>query len=110
MLLALLLAAAAPDCARATTQADMNRCADGRAIRADAALNAAWARRYPALGPARPAFLTAQRQWLRFRDAECAAEGAIYDGGSLRPMVVAGCRAELTEERTRRLDTLTKNR
>ena len=41
----------------------------------------------------------AQRAWITFRDAACAAEGYQMHGGSAEPMVIYGCRARLTEAR-----------
>ncbi|WBO21160.1 lysozyme inhibitor LprI family protein [Sphingomonas abietis] len=112
MILAAALLAAVPvqaapvDCARAVVQQDMNACEAARARRADAALNAAWKRRIAASPALKPDLLTAQRIWLRFRDAECAARGKAYQGGTMQPMVVAGCYADLTEQRAKDLAAL----
>jgi len=47
----------------------------------------------------------AQRAWIAFRNAECTFQSSGDDGGSVAPMIVAGCQAELTEDRTKQLKT-----
>ncbi len=49
-----------------------------------------------------------QRAWVTFRDATCAAEGYTVHGGSAEPMVIYGCRARLTEQRTADLEAMTE--
>jgi uncharacterized protein YecT (DUF1311 family) len=41
----------------------------------------------------------AQRAWITFRDAACAAEGYLMHGGTAEPMVIYSCRARLTAQR-----------
>jgi uncharacterized protein YecT (DUF1311 family) len=48
---------------------------------------------------------TAQRNWIQYRDNECTFETADNEGGSIHPMVYAGCLTRLTKERTRALET-----
>ena len=108
ILLAMLLAA--PDCANAITQADMNFCAATGYAHADATLSAVWPR---ALAKARrmgggDQLLAAQRAWLTFRDAECEAENAGSTGGSMHGMAIGQCRTTLTNARVRQLADLTK--
>ncbi len=101
--LALGSAAAAAEC-RGTTQADLNACADAAFKRADAAMNAAYARLMKRIGPQAQAGLKeAQRAWLPYRDRTCDLEALGAAGGSAQPMVRAGCLGALTEERTKRL-------
>lgn len=45
----------------------------------------------------------AQRVWISYRDADCNAVGAGWGNGSGRPMAVAICKTELTNERAKRL-------
>ena len=40
-----------------------------------------------------------QRAWIVYRDAACAAEGYLYHGGSIEPMIVAYCLARVTQTR-----------
>lgn len=50
--------------------------------------------------------LKAQKSWLVFRDAQCELEGFAARGGSLQPMLVAGCKAALTNERVKAFKVL----
>ena len=50
----------------------------------------------------------AQRDWVAYRDNACAAKGYLMHGGSAEPMVIYGCRARLTQERTFGLYYLTE--
>lgn len=45
----------------------------------------------------------AQAQWKRFRDADCHAIGAQYQGGSLAPIAEGQCRINLAHNRTHEL-------
>ncbi|MEM1366144.1 MAG: lysozyme inhibitor LprI family protein [Pseudomonadota bacterium] len=87
-------------------QQQMNYCAAKDFERADAALNAAWKLIYPDYGKSMEGddhLLNAQRAWLRYRDAQCDAEGLNVEGGSLEPFIVATCRARMTQDRTTEL-------
>lgn len=121
ILLAILAQLSAPsvDCAQPQTQSAMNICAAREFEAADAALNAQWSatravmRTRDMMDPAtdeRPGYfeqlLAAQRAWLAFRDAHCAAEGYAARGGSMEPLLVAICRTGLTQARTAQLHAL----
>ncbi|HET7109835.1 MAG TPA: lysozyme inhibitor LprI family protein, partial [Gemmatimonadales bacterium] len=45
----------------------------------------------------------AQAQWNGFRDADCHAIGAQYQGGSLAPIAEGQCRVDLANDRTHEL-------
>lgn len=49
---------------------------------------------------------TSQRLWIQFRDANCAAEYALYGGGSAGPMARAACVAADTRQRIAELHTM----
>lgn len=90
-------------CSGAIAQADLNDCAAREFEAADRALNGAYAE---AVAGARRAgarqedlLRQAQRAWIAFRDAACAADASLFDGGSAQPMVESGCLARLTEAR-----------
>jgi uncharacterized protein YecT (DUF1311 family) len=116
-MLALLLFAGAqePQCKDPTTQSDMTRCEIRRFEAADRAMNKQWKatltlmREYDRTpeGDGRPGYadqlLKAQRAWLAYRDEHCRSDGYRMRGGSAEPMLVAGCRAELTEARAKQL-------
>jgi uncharacterized protein YecT (DUF1311 family) len=118
MLIAILLMGAAPQ-----TQADMNQRASNDFARADVAMNEqyrvtmALMKRMDGPQPRVPvrrtgpshanALLQAQRAWLGYRDAQCAAQGSRYDGGTMQGMVVSDCKAKLTRARTAELKAMT---
>jgi uncharacterized protein YecT (DUF1311 family) len=88
------------------SQQGMNQCEGEAFDRADKALNAEWAKvvaNYKGEKPAQKLMLDGQRAWLTYRDAQC--ELAAYEnlGGSIWPMLVAGCKADLTRQRTHQL-------
>jgi uncharacterized protein YecT (DUF1311 family) len=85
-------------CSAATSQAQLNRCwanqADKAAQRLNAALDAALAKT-----TARDPVQAAQEKWKEYRDAECDAVAALYEGGSMQPMQRSACIVHLTNER-----------
>jgi uncharacterized protein YecT (DUF1311 family) len=111
----------AADCAEPLTQAAMNICAVQDYARADAELNRVWRElRIVAKcadehtrADGRPghwaSLLEAQRAWLGYRDAHCRLVGYDARGGSLEPMLVSGCKTELTRARTQRMRELLTN-
>jgi uncharacterized protein YecT (DUF1311 family) len=123
-LIALASAGAQPltdaECEAAMSQMEMTACATQRFDRADAELNALYARliagaretdRAPDNGrvtgddrPGEEATLReAQRAWVTYRDAQCRGEGYSERGGSMEPMIYQDCRARLTRERIAQL-------
>ena len=120
--LALAAGQAAHDrhCDSAVTQ-ELNACFGARWRRADAAMNVAYraamarmkaqdAHPEPdaATGPTYvAALLASQRAWLAYRDAECLNESYRYRGGTMAGMEELGCRATLTQTRTKQLHDLT---
>ena len=98
-------------------QNQMNMCAAQDFDEADAALNKIWpkVKDYAKAGDdglgegemtGAGMLLKAQKAWLVFRDSECELEGFAARGGSLQPMLVAGCKAALTNERVKALRAL----
>lgn len=119
MLAALPMAAAAQDidCDNAMAQQEMNWCAEQDWLAADAELNAVWPMARAAMKEidaglpadmrgADKALLEAQRAWLAFRDAECAAAGWPMRGGTAEPLLIYGCLYTLTQQRTADLRAL----
>jgi len=94
------------DCRNAMDQSTMNRCADQAYRAADAKLNAAYGKLMAAQSDDgfKAKLKAAQRAWISFRDAECTFETADNEGGSIHPMVYAGCLTRLTKERTKALE------
>jgi uncharacterized protein YecT (DUF1311 family) len=98
-------ASLAADCAD-QTQAGLNQCAAASYARADDALNGAFKelqRRLKGDGAAGALLTKAQKNWIAFRDAECAFSSSGELGGSIYPMVYDQCLERVTVERTKRL-------
>ncbi len=93
----------------ALPQQGMNHCAHQDYLEADAELNANWSIviDYMQSLPPRPGGISeeeglreAQRAWISYRDLACAAEGVVFRGGSMEPLIVSTCLERLTRERT----------
>ncbi|MBD1588256.1 lysozyme inhibitor LprI family protein [Pseudomonas typographi] len=98
-------AGAATPCAEATSTRALEQCAQQSLATADQALNSAYR---DLLGhvsepAANTKLVAAQRAWVAFRDADCAAQYQLYEGGSMRNLALLGCKQQRTEERTRTL-------
>jgi len=105
------------DCKSPTTQTDMTLCERARQDDADKALNVQYKKTRAAMiavdkdldgdmKGAEKALVAAQRAWIAYRDAECEAAGFQARGGTMEPMLVAGCIANVTDVRTKELKTL----
>lgn len=108
------------DCANAMNQADLNQCSHIDFEKADRELNvvykealksAAEADKEAAeMGPyyvgAVKALKKAQRAWIDYRDGHCDSVGYEAVGGSMQSMLISGCQARLTENRTKELREL----
>ena len=106
------------DCGDLDTQIEMTQCAEEEWNAADAELNDAYRAaidvmkqvdgNLPQTDRGAVDFLRqAQRDWMSFRDNACAAEGYMMHLGSAEPMVIYGCRARLTKQRTEDLMIVT---
>jgi uncharacterized protein YecT (DUF1311 family) len=51
----------------------------------------------------RKLLLDAQRNWIKFRDADCKGRLVLYAEGTIRGAVYFGCLVERTEQRTKEL-------
>ncbi len=105
------------DCDNAQTQMEMTYCAEQDWNVADEALNRAYIAAMAIMKEADDRMHAdgdmkaqgtrylreAQRAWIPFRDNACAAEGYQAHGGSMEPMLIYACRAELTRRRTKDL-------
>ncbi len=106
-----------PDCDSPTTQADMNACAAIEYETADKDLNAAYQQVRKKMSAwdkaadddskgAVDALVAAQRAWVEFRDANCEAAGFQARGGTMEPMLVSSCLADMSTKRAEELRTL----
>jgi uncharacterized protein YecT (DUF1311 family) len=125
MLMSLMLLASAAqdpeiDCENPQYQVEMNFCAGKEYDAADAALNAQWKltvaeikrrdkdidRSYDSQPTGYDTLLAAQRAWIAYRDQHCLSASFIARGGTMAPMLLSGCMARLTKERTAELEEL----
>lgn len=104
-------------CDEAVTQSAMNQCAQEAWAAEDERLNEAYqaamavlrqwdADLSPEAAGGAAKLREAQRAWLTFRDAGCAAEGFAMRGGSAEPLLVYGCLERVTGERADALESL----
>ncbi|MCV3765929.1 lysozyme inhibitor LprI family protein [Rhizobium sp. TRM95796] len=109
------------DCENAETQMEMNFCAEQDFDKADAALNKAYKRAMASQKKADAdveetmgansvgavaALKKAQRAWIDYRDGHCEGVGFQARGGTMEPMLMMGCKAELSTARAKELNEL----
>ena len=98
-------------CANPQTQAEMNICAGEDYKAADAALNSAYQKLVATLSDEEKAQLKeAENAWIKYRDLHCDFVGDQYKGGSMRPMIVGHCLADVTRARTTEIKNQIKDR
>ncbi|MTI44010.1 uncharacterized protein YecT (DUF1311 family) [Roseibium hamelinense] len=105
------------DCKSPETQTDMNHCAAQDWKAADGKLNEAYKKAMASMKKtdsylpkdqkgAADTLRDAQRDWIPFRDKACASYGFLARGGTMEPMLVANCKTEVTQQRTKQLEEL----
>jgi uncharacterized protein YecT (DUF1311 family) len=101
-----------PDpCAKAETQAEMNICAGKEYKAADLVLNQVYRQLVGMLDDEEKSQLKeAQTAWLKYRDTNCEFVADQYKGGTIRPMFLGYCLAEMTRNRTTELKSQIKDR
>lgn len=101
-----------PDpCAEPQTQVEMNQCAVNAYKAADAELNQVYKQLVAKLDDEEKAQLKeAQNAWIKYRDANCDFVADQYKGGTMRPMIYAGCLQDVTKKRTTELKTQIEDR
>jgi uncharacterized protein YecT (DUF1311 family) len=105
------------NCKTAETQTEMTYCAEVDFEAADKLLNTAYqvsrkatkawdADAIPEVRGADDALVKAQRAWVAYRDAQCTSYGFQAHGGTMEPMLIYNCQADLTHKRTAELKKL----
>jgi uncharacterized protein YecT (DUF1311 family) len=105
------------DCKKAEAQMELTYCAEQQLNAADKALNVQYqitrkqTRKWDADADAgdkgaEDALVKAQRAWVAYRDAQCTSYGYQAHRGSMEPMLIYGCQADLTTKRTAELKDL----
>lgn len=80
---------------------EIQDCNGAEIDRQDARLNQAWVMVMRPLGPAKKTALrTAQRTWIKQRDAKCSRAAAAEGGGSMGDLIYSGCYLDETIKRT----------
>lgn len=98
-------------CADPQTQTEMNRCAAEAYKAADVVLNQVYQKLVGILDADEKALLKeAQTAWIKYRDTNCEFESDQCKGGTMRPMVYAGCLEGVTKKRTSELREQIKER
>ena len=96
-------------CQRDGSGLDSAICAHDELLKADAQLNDAYQTALkrldsdPDQADAKAALVAAQREWIKFRDADCRLQDRIFQHGSMRAALVESCLRERTEQRTKEL-------
>lgn len=98
-------------CADAQSQAEMNMCWGKQYKAADARLNTVYRDFMTKLTEEESTQLkNAQLAWLKYRDTNCEFVADQFKGGSMRPMIVAMCLADVTNARVSELKSQMKDR
>ena len=98
-------------CSDANTQAEMNICAGKEYKTADDALNRVYQQLVTKLGTEEKAHLKdVETAWIKYRDSDCEFVADQYKGGSIRPMILGLCMADVTRSRTAELKAQIKDR
>jgi uncharacterized protein YecT (DUF1311 family) len=120
--LAFAAAHAAPafalDCNRAMTTMDLNECAAMQKDRTEKKLNQTYQRVLQALGKrdedagqhakVKAALVAAQREWVKFREADCQAVYTLHEGGTIRTVMYLGCMDNHAQHRIKDLEDYEK--
>jgi uncharacterized protein YecT (DUF1311 family) len=94
----------APNCSNPQTQSEMNQCAGLSWQKSDQELNRVYRQLRPTLSATqREKLIDAQLEWIQYRNTECTFNGSFAEGGSLQPLLILGCRDQITRQRTQDL-------
>jgi uncharacterized protein YecT (DUF1311 family) len=95
------------NCDDAKDQATMNECFDAAFKKSDKKLNELYKQIETRLkddADTEKLLVQAQRDWVKFRDAECRFQTAGAAGGSIIPTLIATCMDSLTQSRVKDLE------
>ena len=98
-------------CPNAQSQAEMNDCAGREYKKADADLNQVYQKLVAMLDADEKGQLRdVENAWIKYRDANCDFVADQYKGGTMRPMILGFCLADVTRNRTSELKGQIKDR
>jgi uncharacterized protein YecT (DUF1311 family) len=91
-------------CADVVVTSELTKCLSDAKDRADAKLNSAYKEIQGRLqGADAGNLIRAQRFWIQYRDANCAAERDLYEGGTAKDPVYFACLDSMIRSRMREL-------
>jgi len=98
-------------CSSPRSTIEVNRCAQQEFDTQDRALNEAYQKVLSQLNTdyrqaTRERLIIAQRLWIQFRDADCAAQESVYRGGTVHTAVLIECLRDHTAQRIKDLNPL----
>jgi uncharacterized protein YecT (DUF1311 family) len=98
-----------PNCNNPQTTVDMNTCSSQEFEAADKKLNQVYQQLQAKISSRQKQRLTvAQRTWIKFRDENCDYAKGQFEGGSLAASTYGYCRARVTQERIKDLESYLK--
>ncbi len=93
------------NCDSPQTTVEINICASREYQAADKKLNSAYQALRSRLDRQQQKRITdAQLAWIKFRDATCAYEGGVFQGGTAAGPIGTSCLARITQQRTKELE------
>jgi uncharacterized protein YecT (DUF1311 family) len=111
-----VLAENADPCVTQTNTLEINACAESQLATKDKALNVAYEKLLKSLTPSnkedstdykavKTKLIQAQRDWIKFRDNDCAAKYDLHASGTIRGLVSVNCKMAHTDQRIKQLET-----
>ncbi len=98
-----------PNCKSPQTTVEMNVCSSQEFEAADKKLNQLYQQLQAKISSRQKQRLTvAQRTWIKFRDENCDYAKGQFEGGSLAASTYGYCRARVTQERIKDLESYLK--
>lgn len=93
------------NCKAASTQLEMNYCANLSFKAADQELNQIYRQlrntfKQTKQNTQEPQLINAQLAWLKYRDLDCKFSADRFKGGSIAPLIYSSCKETLTKQRT----------
>ena len=101
------------NCKAASTQLEMNYCANLSFKAADRELNQIYQQlrntfKQTKQNTQEPQLIEAQLAWLKYRDLDCKFSADRFKGGSIAPLMYSSCQETLTKQRTTLLKSYLK--
>ena len=94
------------------TQMEMNQETCSSYKKADTQMTVAYKKVLKSLENAiqKQGLIKTQKAWIIYKEAHCKSIAALYEGGSIQPMIYCDCFETLTKERTKNLQFYLENK